>query len=196
MSGLFEKIAAAIAAQKKRIATIALGQTFDQLFNWAFNYPLYMFVIGWRGLNEGYVIMTITSFLTCLVFLRFYDWLKVDWLGIEVAKKVRDLGPDWIKKIQAKSFLGKILWWPFSKMIYFVLWSLKKGGIIAFLALSIYTDPFIVTVYMRKGWGEFSGLTRRDWGIFLASTVVSNGYWTIRTFAILESAKALWNSLF
>jgi hypothetical protein len=189
MRRFFEKIAAFVAAQKKKIATIAIGQTFNQTFDWLFNYPLYLFVVEKLGLVQGYVVMAFASFLVCLIFIQFYDWLKVDWLGIEVAKEVRDFGPEWIKKLNPESKIAKILWWPFSKIIFIILWALKKGGLVAFMALSIYTDPFITTVYMRKGRHEYNGLNRKDWRTFIASTIVSNAYWAMRTFAILESAK-------
>lgn len=194
MSG-FKKLAAFFAAQKKRIATIALGHTFNQIFDWLFNYPLYLFVVEQAGLTKGYVVMAIASFFTCLAFIKFYDWLKVDWLGIEVAKEAKEYGPAFIKKMNIESGIGRILWWPFSKIILFILWAVNKGGFIAFMALSIYTDPFIATVYMRKGWGEYNGLNCKDWMVFLASTAIGNAYWAIRTFAILEVAKFSWKSI-
>lgn len=191
----FKKFAAIIAAQKKRIATIALGHTFNQIFDAIFNYPLYMFAVEQMGLTKGYITMAVISLFTCLAFIKFYDWLKVDWLGIEVIKEVGGYGPTLIKKMNIKSGIGRVLWWPFSKIILFIIWAVGKGGFIAFMALSIYTDPFITTVYMRKGWGEYNGLSRKDWMVFLISTVVSNAYWAIRTFAILEVAKFSWKSI-
>lgn len=186
MSGFLKKAAAKLAAWKKRVAIVALGYTFNFTFDWIFNYPLYGYVIERWGLKNGYFIMATLSFLTCLAFIRFYDWAKVDWLGIEVAKEVQDFGPMWIKNINVESKIGRILWWPVSKIILLILWAVSKGGLIAFFALSVFTDPFITTVYMRKGWGEFNGLSRRDWLIFLASTIVGNAYWSIRTFALLN----------
>lgn len=185
MSG-FNKLAAFIAAQKKRIAIIALGNTFNFAFDWMFSNLLYGYVIEKWGLKDGYFIMTALSFLTCLAFIKFYDWLKVDWLGIEVAKEVRNFGPIWIKNLNIESRIGCILWWPFSRIILFILWAVNKGGLIAFFALSIFTDPFITTVYMRKDYGKYDGLSRRNWMIFFASTVVSNAYWSIRIFALLK----------
>lgn len=194
MSGI-RKIAAFIAAQKKRIATVALGQAFNQIFDWMFNYPLYMFAVEQMGLTKGYIIMVVASFFICLAFIEFYDWLRVDWLGIEVAKEAKEYGPTFIRRMNIESGIGRILWWPFSKIILFILWAVNKGGLVAFMVLSIYTDPFITTVYMRKGWGEYNGLSRRDWAVFLTSTAIGNAYWAIRTFAILEVAKFSWKSL-
>ncbi len=181
-----------ISPWKERVATIVLGVTFNQTFDWVFNYPLYLSVIETNGLQRGYIIMTLLSFLTCLLFIKFYDWLKKDWLGIEVAKEVRDFGPAYIKKIHMTSVVGRILWWPFSIIILILLWAVRQGGIVAFLALSIWTDPFITTVYMRKGRYAYNGMTGRDWGVFIASTVVSNAYWSGRSVIILEVAKGIW----
>jgi hypothetical protein len=181
-----KKIAADIAAWKGRIAIIVLGQTFNAILDWFFNNPLYGYVIERFGLREGYFIMTAASFLVCLALIRFYDWLKVDWLGIEVAKEAQEFGPVWIKNLNIHAGLGRILWWPFSQIILLLLWAVNKGGFIAFTALSIYTDPFITTVYMRKGWGEYNGLSKKDWMIFLASTFVSNAYWSIRVSLLLN----------
>jgi len=190
----FEKAAAKIAAQKERIATVALGNSVFWAIELAFNYGLYIPVIAgtvaifgeFPGLLYGWAIMTILSFLTCYAILKFYDWSKRDWLGIEIAKDVKDFGPEWIRNLEAKSLLGKILWWPFSKIILLVLWSLKKGGLVAFFALSIFTDPFTTTVYFRKE--RFNGLKKRDWWIFASSVLVGNTYWTFRTYLIVFTA--------
>lgn len=181
-----KKIAADIAAWEKQIAIIALGHTFNAIFDWFFNNPLYGYVIERFGLKDGYFIMTAASFLVCLAFIWFYDWLKVDWLGLEVAKEAQKFGPIWIRNLNIQSGIGRVLWWPFSRVILFLLWAVNKGGLIAFTALSIYTDPFITTVYMRKGWGEYNGLTKRDWMIFLSSTFVSNAYWSVRVSVLLN----------
>ncbi|MFH0930136.1 MAG: hypothetical protein V1814_02690 [Candidatus Moraniibacteriota bacterium] len=187
MSGWLKKVAAKCAAQKGRIATLALGHTVFHTTEQIFNYGIYIPVIGFLGVIYGGCLMTMLSFLTCYGILKFYDWSKKDWLGIEVVKDVRDFGPEWIKKLQVKSILGKILWWPFSKIIFFVLWSLKRGGAIAFFALSIYTDPFTTTVYFRKG--SFNGLLKKDWFIFVASVLLGNIYWIGRTYLIILVAK-------
>jgi hypothetical protein len=187
MSGWLKKVAAKVAAQRERIATLVLGHTVFHAIEQIFNYGIYIPVIGFLGIVYGGGLMTILSFLTCYGILKFYDWSKTDWLGIEVAKDVREFGPEWVKRLQAKSLIGKILWWPFSRIILFLLWSLKKGGTIAFFALSIYTDPFTTTVYFRKV--AFDGLTKRDWLIFVASVLIGNIYWASRTYLIILVAK-------
>ena len=187
MSGWLKNVAAKNAAYKERIATLALGHTVFYTIEQVFNYGIYIPVIGFLGVFRGGLAMMVLSFFVCYGILKFYDWAKVDWLGLEVLKEIRDFGPEWIRKLQAKSLVGKILWWPFSKIILFVLWSLKKGGFIAFFALSVFTDPFTTTVYFRKG--SFNGLAKMDWLVFAASVLTGNIYWTFRTYLIIIAAK-------
>jgi hypothetical protein len=191
----FSKLAAIVAAYKKRIATIALGQTFNVCFDLAFNYPLYLYVIEKNGIIKGYAWLTIADFILCWMFLKFYDWLKRDWLGIEALKELGEYGPQWIKKLSVESRVWRILWWPFSKFSLFLLWIVRKGRIPAFIAFSIFTDPFVTTVYMRKGWGEYGGMNKKDWGLFILSGLIGNAWWAIRSLGILEAAKAIWERI-
>ena len=186
MSGL-KNVAAYIAAQKKRIATIGLGYTFGTIFDYSFNYVVYIPVVAYYGAVNGGIIMAILSIPVNYLFIKFYDWSKQDWFGIEVAKEEAEFGPSWIKNLSAKSKLGKILWWPFSKIILMILWAIKRGGIFAFIALSMYTDPFVTTVYFRKE--KFGGMKKRDWLVFGGSLLVGDLYWTLRTVFIIVLAK-------
>ena len=187
MSERFKRIVAFIAAQKKRIAVIGLGYTFGNIFDYVFNYGIYIPVVAMLGPIKGGVVMAIISASTCFLFIKFYDWLKQDWLGIEVAKEATEYGPTRIRNFNVTSRIGKFLWWPFSRIILVILWAIKRGGIVAFFALSMYTDPFVATVYFRKE--SFSGLKKRDWMIFFASLLVGDLYWTLRTVLIIFLAK-------
>ena len=187
MSERFKRIAAFIAAQKKRIAVIGLGYTFGNIFDYVFNYGIYIPVVAMLGPIKGGVVMAIISASTCFLFIKFYDWLKQDWLGIEVAKEATEYGPTRIRNFNVTSRIGKFLWWPFSRIVLLILWAIKRGGIVAFFALSMYTDPFVATVYFRKE--SFSGLKKRDWMVFFASLLVGDLYWTLRTVLIIFLAK-------
>jgi len=187
MSERFKRIAAFIAAQKKRIAVIGLGYTFGNIFDYVFNYGIYIPVVAMLGPIKGGVVMAIISASTCFLFIKFYDWLKQDWLGIEVAKEATEYGPTRIRNFNVTSRIGKFLWWPFSRIVLLILWAIKRGGIVAFFALSMYTDPFVATVYFRKE--SFGGLKKRDWMVFFASLLVGDLYWTLRTVLIIFLAK-------
>ncbi len=141
-----------------RIAELALGHTVNWLTVYGFDYGLYPFVIWQLGPLVGGGIMALASLVICLLTLWFYDWSKRDWLGIEAIKDLREPGETkGLRKLFARA--------------------LQAGDIPAFLALSIYTDPFITTAYMRRG--AFTSMTRRDWGIFLGSWLIGNGEWIL-----------------
>jgi hypothetical protein len=89
--------------------------------------------------------------------LKLYDWLKRDWFGIEFVKGLRFY--------DGRSRLRRIL-----------AWLLNRSDVLAFVVLSIRYDPFITTAYFRRG--QYNGLARRDWWVFLGSGLVSNIAWT------------------
>jgi hypothetical protein len=60
------------------------------------------------------------------------------------------------------------------KVLAFMLTAV--ANVLIFLALCA-DDPVTVTLYFRKG--EYSGMERRDWVIFILATIVSNLYWII-----------------
>ena len=57
----------------------------------------------------------------------------------------------------------------------------------------VFQDPFITTAYFRQG--RFDGLRLRDWLLFLASVVVSNAYWTLRSGAVATLLVGAWRWL-
>ncbi|MFZ2634556.1 MAG: hypothetical protein WA081_08265 [Desulfosalsimonadaceae bacterium] len=143
---------------KTRFAELAVGLTVNQLTVWAFDFFLYPFVIYEFGVIKGGMVMTFLSFLACIGSLRFYDWSKRDWLGIETIKGVREYN--------GEKSIGR-----------FTSWILKKSNAVVFLFLSIKFDAFITTAYMRHG--KYNGMGKREWGIFMGSLLISNIYWTL-----------------
>lgn len=144
-----------------RVVEITTGITANQILTILFDYMLYPSIIYYFGILIGGAVMTTLSFLICLLILRLYDWSKRDWLGIETIKEMRH----YHGQSRALLFLSKLL---------------NKSDLIAFFILSINFDPFIVTVYLRKG--KFNGLSKHDWLIFISSLLVSNLYWIIACF--------------
>ena len=142
-----------------------------KLFDYAFDYALYPLVIYRLGPVFGGMLMAMLSLLDCLLLLRFYDWLKRDWLGIELIKGLR-------------LYSGPSRW------KFATAWLLGRGDAVAFVVLSLRFDPFITTAYLRHG--AYNGLTRRDWRIFLGSVVLSNVAWTFVCFGGIAAFRRLW----
>ncbi|MEK7101844.1 MAG: hypothetical protein AAB882_01690 [Patescibacteria group bacterium] len=160
---------------KERIGIMAVGHTFKQVEEFVFDYTLYPAVIALLGAVTGGLVMTVFSALLCYLYIRFYDWSQKDWLGLELAKEMRD-GP--AKRGRVARFMQRIV---------------RKGDVAAFFALSCYTDPFVTTVYLRRGAEAYNGLSERDWKIFWASVLVANLWWTGIVTLAVEGVRLLLN---
>ena len=116
--------------------------------------------------------MSLISLLVCWLTMKFYDWSQRDWLGIEAIKS--------LKEYDGPNRLGRALGW-----------IMRQSDPVACVLLSLRFDPFIVTVYLRRG--RFGGMTRRDWRIFLLSWLIGNAWWSIVVFTGLSAVQWLWN---
>ena len=153
-----KRISARVWSHRGRIAELFAGQTVNQLTVWVFDYFLYPFVVYKLGILAGGVVMIVLSFAACTLSMMIYDWSKRDWLGIEAIKSV--------KEYDGNTRMGRI-----------TAWIMKKSDPIVFIFLSLKFDPFITTVYLRHG--QYNGMARRDWTIFMGSLFLSNLYWTL-----------------
>lgn len=106
-----------------------------------------------------------------LLTLWFYDWSKKDWLGIEAIKE--------LKVYDGTSRFGR-----------FLAWTLRSSEPVACVAPSVTSDPFITTVYLRRG--KFNGMTRRDWTIFWASWFIGNAYWILACYMGISFVEWVW----
>ncbi|NTW30175.1 MAG: hypothetical protein HGA33_02775 [Candidatus Moranbacteria bacterium] len=177
--GWYSRLAAFVVARRERFGMIIFGQTFNAIFDHVFNYWIYISVLYLHGSLKGGVILTLADIAISFLFVKFYDWLKRDWLGLEMAREARDLGvliPGFLEKLMAKYRIKKIV---------------ESGDIAAFFILSIFFDPFITTVYLRDR--QYGGMRGKEWMIFFASAVLSNVWWTgrntilIRAFLVLKA---------
>jgi hypothetical protein len=133
---------------------------------YSYDFVVYPYLIIAYGLLLGWIYGVIGSIVLCLLTLWFYDVTKQDWLGIETIKLVRDGEA----KGRSRKFFQRLA---------------KKGDIATFLFLSLRHDPFITTVYMRRGSGNHV-MSARDWKIFWAGIAVSNLWWGMVVFSAIE----------
>jgi hypothetical protein len=159
---------------KKRLAELFIGVSFISLSNFVFDYVLYPAVVYKFGILIGGAVMTLLSFLICLILLHFYDWAKRDWLGIEAIKNIKEYKGD-------------------KRIGQFTSWVMKKGDSIAFLFFSLRFDPFITTAYMRHG--KYNGMSKRDWKIFTGSLLISNVYWTLACYMGITVFEWAWKTI-
>jgi len=166
-----------LSANKEKILIPAVGITVNTLLSsYIYDYLFYPYMIWRFGLLKGALIMIPLSTFVCYLLLLFYDWSKRDWLGIETIKQ--------IKEREAKTTIGKI-----------TAWILRKSDLFALLLLSIQFDPFITTVYLRKGSNQYNGMSRRDWKVFFGSAAIANMYWTFVIFAGVSIIEYIWRMI-
>jgi hypothetical protein len=163
-----------LITSKGRLAELAVGLTATNFIGYAFDYLLYPFIIYQFGLLKGGIIMTAASFATCIIVMKFYDWSKRDWFGIEAIKEI-------------KTYRGD------RKIGHVTSWVLKKSEPFVFLFLSIKFDPFVTTAYMRHG--TFNGMNQRDWTIFMGSLLISNIYWTLASYMGISVVEWAWKAI-
>ena len=159
-----------------RVAELTAGITVFKLLNNSFDYGLYPFVIYKLGIIKGGLLMTFLAFLTNILCLKFYDWSKRDWLGIEVLKGV-------------KGYEGG------NRLLLFMSNLLKKSDTAAFFFFSIKEDAFVTMVYLRHGSYQYNGMSARDWRILLASLAVANIYWTLASYMGLSLVEWVWKMM-
>jgi len=154
-----------------RIRTLLVGHTVNAIIVYSGDYVVYPLVIYSLGLVWGFVVMAILSFIGCWLTMKFYDWSKNDWLGIEAIKS--------LKNYEGKNLAARWL-----------AWALRKSDPVACVLLSIQYDPFIVTVYLRRG--RFGGMSGRDWRIFLFSWFIGNAWWSVVCFSGISAVEWVW----
>lgn len=160
-----------VKEKAERVATITAGHTMSLIINNWFDYGVYVPVIAYFGPIQGGIIMTILSFIVSLTLIYLYDKTGRDWLGFEMIK-------------EQKNHLSKHL----NKFLRFML---RKSNIAAFIGLSVY-DPFFATIYLREKDNVYNGLSKRDWMIFISSTIISNIGWTTLVFGGVELIKIIY----
>ncbi len=128
------------------------------IFTWIYDYLIISALLVYFGVLKGGIIAMVVSMLIDFFTLKFYDWLKKDWLALETIKELND----------KKGFIGKLF-----RFVH------NKGSVLTVFTLSLFLNAFIVTTYMRNGAYKYNGLTKRDWVIFSTSSLIGNGYWIL-----------------
>lgn len=175
---------------KQYWARVCSAHVILTILDWVFDNPLYITVIALMGPIKGGAVMLVASMILCAVYLLIYERMKTDWLGVNAVEAVKEHGAGWVKRLESKSIFVKIIAWVPSRIFLIVLWAMKKNDVSAFIALSIYEDAFKTVTFLRKG--KFNGFGFKDLWIFMASIILSNGYWIVRNSVIIEIGKLGW----
>jgi len=166
-------------------STVIVGHAAKQVEEIIFDWIIYGAVVGYTlnlygpvwGSLAGFLIMAPISAVVCYIYLKLYDWAKIDLFGFETLKEVRGEleGDGWWKRLARKL--------------------VRLGDVPAFVVLSLNSDPFMTTVYLRKSDAKYRGLSRHDWIIFWSSVLLSNAYWTLRWSVVIAVIVVIFNLL-
>lgn len=182
----------------KRLAQVSTGLGLYGAFNWVFDQLVYPTVIAVYGVIQGGLAMSALSMAQCSLVLVFYEHQKIEWLGLDAVDVTKEKSIQWLQALDCRKYRNALI--RFSTRIFFflprtvlrfVLWLLTRGDIPSLLGLSLLTDPFITTAYLRRG--AFNGLRRKDWLVFIVSGIIANAYWSIRCLGLVVLAKYVWN---
>lgn len=174
------KIAASFAAKRYRIITVLTshgGKMAEEAF---FNNVVFLGIFlgcqaqfrSWYGWPMAFLCITVVNTLTRLLYIRLYDLRGRDIFGIESLKEGMS---------ERTGFFAE-----------YIVPRLRKDDRVAFLLLSLFKDPFIAVVYLRRKEMKYRGFGAREWRIFGGSIIVSSLYWTIRWGAVIELVKWVW----
>ncbi len=149
---------------------LSTGLVAWKLYDYLFDYGLYPLVIWKLGPWRGGALMASLSLFICLLLLWTYDRLRRDWIGIEFVKGLRH-------------YQGRSRW------LQILAWLIARGDWVAFLVLSTKFGPFITTAYLRRD--AFSGMSGRDWSIFMTSWLLGNLLWTMICYGGVSALRLL-----
>ncbi len=142
---------------------------------WLYDYVVVSFLLIYFGLLKGIIIVVILSMVIDFATLKFYDWLKKDWLALETLKDLE----------HKNNFFGRLL-----NFVH------NKSTFVTVIVLSLTSNAFVVTAYMRKGASLYNGLARRDWIIFISSSLLINLYWVFIIGGGIEIIKYVYKLFF
>lgn len=183
--GIFERLVGFVVGLFKNVEIdrkVAFGFTVWKISNSFFDLVVFAIVLvkfGWIGIP---FLMVGAAFL-CWVAIVIYDLTKVDFLGVESAKKemliFKEGLVEWVEKLNDKP--GKLRL-PFLRVkikydTESIKLALSKIWLVEFIICTLNFDATVATIYLREK--AFGGLTRRDWKIFWASVIISCLYWSL-----------------
>ena len=175
----------------RKAAAVAAGYGIYALLGEMYDTLLWPVVQGAYGI-KGAVGMTLGAVAINFVVLTVYQRQKVDWLGVGVVDALVHRSNQTADRFLAHpTWTGMFLVFP-ARALHLFAWALKSPWL-GFVTLSLFTDSFITTAFLRQG--RFGTLERRDVFVFLASSIVSCGVWVIWNAGVVAVFLQLWRTI-
>ncbi|MGB8815735.1 MAG: hypothetical protein WCC74_00645 [Minisyncoccia bacterium] len=166
-----------ISKNIKRTFQVMSGWGLYEVYNFAFDFlvwPIIQAIFGFLGIILLIIIALINNFL----ILLWYQKKKVDWFGVNEVEDLKIRGHLWVHAVHNHpNVIKKISLFIPAKILQLMLWLLNKNDVFAFVTLSVWQDSFITTIFLRHG--KFDKLDKRDYIIFVSSTILSCLAWSV-----------------
>jgi hypothetical protein len=179
----------------KRILQVASAWGLYNFSGWIYDYLFWGAMLVWFGNLWGSVWCSLGALVINFFLLRWYQKNEKDWLGVNILEEIKAKGHEWAERLcNHHRWYVKYSIYLFAKLFQGIIWCLNKNDVFAFLFLSIWKDSFITTAFLRHG--KFGELNRRDYAIFLGSTILSTICWSFGMIIIMFFAKFGWKIMF
>lgn len=179
----------------KRVLQVMGGWGFYEVFCIIYDYAIWLLLVGWFGGIKGSMIASVGAFALNFAILEWYQKKGTDWLEVNILEEVKDRSNVWAGKLDNHPawYIRFSTYIPV-RFLKATVWSLKKNDFTAFILLSCWKDSFVTTAFLRHG--RFGKLEKRDYIIFMTSTVLSCLWWSVFAIAILKILQFVWNVFF
>ena len=179
-----------ISKNWKRTVQVMSGWGLYEAYNFSFDFVMWPILQAFFGFF-GVILLIIIALTNNFLILLWYQKKKVDWFGVNEVETLKANGRLWVHEVSNhKNLLKKISLYIPAKILQFMIWLLNKNDIFAFVTLSVWQDSFITTIFLRHG--KFDKLDRRDYTIFVASTVLSCLAWSVLMQVIISAIRGIW----
>ena len=174
----------------KRTVQVMSGWGIYEAYAFAFDFILWPILQSFYGI-AGVILLIFLALIANFLVLLWYQKHKVDWFGVNVLEDIKEKGHIWVREVDNhKNIFKKISLYIPARLLQFMIWILNKNDIFAFVTLSIWQDSFITTIFLRHG--KFTKLDKRDYIIFVSSTIFSCLIWSVLMQIIITAVKAVW----
>ena len=179
-----------VSKNLKRTIQVMSGWGLYEAYNFSFDFLAWPIIQAFFGFI-GIALLILIALINNFIILLWYQHKKVDWFGVNVLEDLKAKGHLWVHEVDNnKNIVKKISLYIPAKILQFMIWLLNKNDIFAFVTLSLWQDSFITTIFLRHG--RFDRLDRRDYIIFVSSTVLSCLAWSVLMQVIITAIRAVW----
>ena len=175
----------------KKVLQIVTGWGIYEIICIVYDYGIWLFLVEWLGEINGSLIASAGAFALNFSILTYYQKNGTDWLGVGILEQVKEYSDNWTSKlINHSDWYVRMSTYVPVRFFKSVVWSLKKNDFSAFVLLSCWKDSFVTTAFLRHG--RFGKLEKRDYMIFITSTVIGCLWWSVFAIAILKILQFVW----